>query len=53
MEQIGAAFILLSELASASVHWVSISGDTLLWNNRRILVKPIIVLAQQAQSAHD
>ena len=41
VEQIGAAFILLSELASASVHWVSISGDTLLWNNRRILCRAL------------
>ena len=27
-----------------------ISGGTLLWGNRRILSKPIIVLAQQAQT---
>ena len=29
------------------------SGDTLLWENRRILVKPIIVLAQQSQPTHN
>ena len=28
-------------------------GDTLLWDNRRILGKPKIVLARQAQPTHD
>ena len=32
---------------------VKISGDTLLWDNRRILGKTIIVLAWQAQPTHD
>ena len=30
-----------------------LSGDTLLWDNRRILGKPIIVLTRQAQPTHD
>ena len=29
------------------------SSDTLLWDNRRILGKPIIVLTRQAQPTHD
>ena len=34
-------------------HRVFISGDTLLWDNRRIFGKLIIVLAQPAQSTHN
>ena len=29
------------------------SGDTLLWDNRRILCKPVIVLTRQARPNHD
>ena len=32
---------------------MELSGDTLLWDNRRMLGKPIIVLARQAQPTHD
>ena len=45
--------ILLSTLSAVYTECVIISGDTLLWDNRRILSKPIIVLTRQAQPTHE